>query len=91
MCLLRSSGIIVIVAVVNTMGVYLIHELDRSDESFIQPQSEMSTKWNMVTSVKTILKPSIDEHDVHFGVNLLKSVRFFCYMDRLIDCQLIKM
>lgn len=82
MLLLRSFGIIIVVAVVNTMGVYFVRELGPYDESYVQPQSEFSTKMGMLTSVKTILKPSIHQREIKKGTKFLKSIEFFCYMNK---------
>lgn len=84
MLLQRSFGLIIIVAVASTMGVYRINELGPDDESYLQPTSEFAVTVAMISSVRTILKPSLSKSDIKKGTRFLKSIKFFCYMDRLI-------
>lgn len=83
MLLLRSIGLIIVIGVVaNTMAVHLIKELGPHDESYVQPISEMATTVAMMSSVKTILKPSIRPTELKKGSRFLDTIKFFCYMDK---------
>lgn len=82
MFLQRSTVFLVLFIVTSAFGVHQISDLNPNDESYIQPSSEAKLVFDMVTSVRTLLKFQIGKEEVATGNKYLNSIKLYAYLDR---------